>query len=95
MNDLEISRRLALAIGWQKVFTTGGCVMVSCGTTWRVFDHCEWDVAGPIAQRYNKFPYMQKTLAGVPDGEWVIWPDTLADTPQAAIALAVINGEKK
>lgn len=97
MTDLEISKALALAIGWAKVQENSGAVWVTGdGLYWpHEFNHREWSVAGPIAQRYNKFPYMHKTLAGVPDGKWVVWPDTIADTPQDAIALAVINGDSE
>lgn len=91
MNDLEISRRLALAIGWQKVFTTGGCVMVSCGDTWRVFDHCEWSLAGPIGACFDCFP--QRI-----NGMWeVVHTGEIyrANTPQEAIAKAVIQKVEK
>lgn len=94
MTDLEISKRLAIAIGWPMLFCTGGCVMVSCAANWRVFDYTDWSVAGPIAEKYNAFPYQHK-VNGIPDGKWVVWPDTLESTPQKAIAVSVINAMKE
>lgn len=94
-SDVEISRALALAIGWPFVTLENGICEVRDGADyflWSCFDHREWNVAGPIAERYNKFPYMHRDNDGLPDGKWVVWPNTIADTPQTAIAMAVING---
>ena len=80
MNDLEISKALALAIGW-----TGGA--------WKMFDYRDWNVIGPIAERFDAFP---KKLASM-EGWWadVFGKDArFADTPQKAIALAVIGAKK-
>ena len=58
-----------------------------------VFDYRDWAVIGPIAEKYDCFPY--KTRAG--------WTSVMvnvgggmadADTPQKAIALAVIGAKK-
>ena len=103
MTDLEISKQLALAIGWkpeQMIHYKGqdyiGLMMPICGRLMvRLFSYKYWVVAGPIAERYNVFPYMHKSLTGVPDGKWVVYPDTLEDTPHKAIAMAVIEGAKK
>ena len=100
MTAAEISKALALAIGWNQAetFSMLGCLVrfkENDRQGWIPFDHRDPAIAFRVAERYNKFPYIHKTLAGVPDGKWVVWPDTLADTPQDAIALSVINGEKE
>ena len=110
MTDLEISKVLALAIGWPEadVFITAGMCLadthnrrnkVKVNSYWmhgcRVFDHKDWTVIGPIAERYNCFPYAHRDVkSGLLDGKWVVWPNTLEDTPQKAIALAVIGLKK-
>ena len=100
MTDLEISKALALAIGWEEskmqelpakmllIYPFG----IGRGYS-AFFDYRDWNVIGPIAERYNVFPYMHK-VDGVPDGKWVVWPDITADAPQKAIALAVIGAAK-
>ena len=102
MNDIEISKALALAIGWKKAqmrtkekrlwLRTHG---VFSGF-WSPFDYRDWNVIGPIAERYDVFPY--KLIIGEKRGYWNAvsrGKDTIADTPQKAIALAVIEGAKK
>lgn len=87
MTDLEISKSLALAIGWPQTYIARGDTLVvyagglinkvKSGSRWligyRIFDYRDWNVIGPIAERYNVFPYMHKA-DGVPDGKWVVWP---------------------
>jgi hypothetical protein len=96
MTDTEISRALALAIGWSNVTSGYSGVyvherrpVIMC----RRFDYRDWAVAGPIAERYDCFP--QSTGAT----EWYSYVPgkgrALADTPQKAIALAVINAKGK
>jgi hypothetical protein len=46
-------------------------------------------VIGPIAERYDAFPYQSV------NGNWVSAALGYHDTPQKAIALAVIQGAKK
>jgi hypothetical protein len=106
MTDLEISKALALAIGWKTVsqfgnaagdvatFVGGG---ISNYSGWREFDYRDWKVAGPIAERYDAFPNYYKHLNGWSSGAVVgdIFSRADADTPQKAIALAVIQGAKK
>jgi len=93
MTDLEISKALALAIGWRE----DSVVVSRCGDVvivdWRVFDYRDWNVIGPIMERYNASPIKS------PKGTWSacvdeVWVDAI-DTPQKAIALAVIQGAKK
>jgi hypothetical protein len=100
MNDLEISKALALAIGWKDcnvdpdVITIRGAYdpepEIHCwhGGNWHRFDYRDWNVIGPIAEKFDCFPYKN-------GGVWkacnhLAW----ADTPQKAIALAVIGGMK-
>ena len=98
MTDLEISTALALAIGWeptQMLIIAGKRYVASYpngieeGYNWTEFDYRNWAVIGPIAEKYKMFPqpYMNK---------WNVrgWSDTIADTPQKAIALAVIGATK-
>lgn len=104
MTDLEISRALARAIGWKDsrhdpdVVTVipmcgGGYVSVRFNGWWTDFDYRDWGVIGPIAEKYKSFP----KNVGI---SWISWFNqcsycTVADTPQKAIALAVIEGAKK
>ena len=103
MNDLEISKALALAIGWapEQVFfypATGQVDIVvedeAENIEWaQIFDYRDWAVIGPIAERFDAFP---KKLASM-EGWWadVFGKDArFADTPQKAIALAVIGAKK-
>lgn len=62
MTDLEISKALALAIGWP-----GNCVTDSYGVCyvnkgivrsyWSIFDYRDPAVIWPIAERYDAFPF--------------------------------------
>lgn len=103
MTDLEISKALALAIGWKNVLVLGGYVLVHTGNpgdkvffrkhsntvhNHRIFDYRDWSVIGPIAERYDCFPTSENLRLESGFGLW-------ADTPQKAIALAVIAGAKK
>ena len=100
MTDIEINKALALAIGWKKAkmrtkekrlwLRTHG---VFSGF-WSPFDYRDWNVIGPIAERYNAFPIQDAF------GRWFSAIGTQgknvsADTPQKPIALAVIEGAKK
>ncbi len=102
MTDIEIDRALALAIGHEaacvNVLGEGipqVWVQVDPRFEWafRVFDHRDWNVIGPITERYNASPMKS------PKGTWSacvdeVWVDGI-DTPQKAIALAVIQGANK
>ena len=108
--DAEISKALALAIGHTEhtFITAGMCLVYTAhphdkvrpnGKYWvynhRVFDYRDWNVIGPIAERYDAFP----VLAACNADQWVtsfMGNDavlTYADTPQKAIALAVISAQ--
>ena len=105
MTDIEIDKALALAIGHKVAYVTvlgegipQVWVQVDPRFEWaiRVFSHRDWNVIGPIAERYDCFP--QKG-SDIDDGEYW-WACTegvgeaYADTPQKAIALAVIGALK-
>jgi len=91
MTDIEIDKALALAIGYKlfdvKFHHDMWAVLVYKGS-WRVFSHCDWNVIGPIAERYDCFP--KKDCRG----DWVNSRYQHTTTPQRAIALAVIGAKK-
>lgn len=98
MTDLEISKALALAIGWISVCVAEGgstdaekALYVNTSqqyqwcNDWRVFDYMDWSVIGPIAERYDCFP--RKSVLG----HWGVTSTfQVHETPQKAIALTVI-----
>ena len=101
MTDLEISKALALAIGWpaSKIHThlygTGYAVSIiqpDMEAVLRIFDYRDWNVIGPIAEKYNCFP--TKMGYGLWDASIAFGTIYGADTPQKAIALAVIGAKK-
>jgi hypothetical protein len=95
-SDIEIDKALALAIGWN-----GNCVrnigevviLYTKRYAWRVFSHRDWNVIGPIAARYDCFPSRFRNGTRT---EWGAYSTAygFADTPQRAIALAVIGAKK-
>lgn len=92
MTELEISKALALAIGWKELqIKVTDAVFVWRGY-WCIFDYRDWNVIGPIAARYDCFPMNV-------DAGWcssnLQHAVAYADTPQKAIAMAVIEGAKK
>ena len=98
MTDLEISKALALAIGWapdkMKELPSKLLLIYPFGKEYysQFFDYRDWAVIGPIAERYKCFPFKDpwyKWIAGVGG-----YPKVFADTPQKAIALAVIGAKK-
>lgn len=96
MTDIEISKALARAIGWKMVNenTVGHCIVRDMHSFWQEFDYRDWRVIGPIAEKYDCFPIK----ATYPEqGDWLtaIGEVIYVNTPQKAIALAVIKGAKK
>ena len=86
MTDLEIDRALALAIGWRKTCeSTKIFWVVEDSGNRRVFSHSDWNVIGPIAEKYDCFPWKDCR------GNWVNKHYQHTTTPQKAIALAVIG----
>ena len=98
MTDLEIDKALALAIGYKlfdvKFHDDMWAVVVFRGS-WRVFDHRDWNVIGPVAEKYNCFPLRLRGGAweAISRGKYKLG-FVKADTPQKAIALAVIGALK-
>lgn len=100
MTDLEIDKALALAIGWKEAdMILDHKAKRLCFDGPRlagVFDYRDWNVIGPIAARYDCFPWQDYR------GNWVTnlnlhttAPQYLhTTTPQRAIALAVIGAKK-
>lgn len=100
MTDAEISRRLALAIGWEpRKVAVKGSTTVWCmekhdgvGHGWRRFDYRDPAVIWPIAERYECFPWRW-------EWDYPNWcartmeakKRTIADTAAKAVALAVIG----
>ncbi len=95
-SDLELDRKLALAIGWRedqiRTYPRTGNVYVDYGNDGKLFDHADWRVAGPIAERFDCFPFY---MAGMWWAGGTLGNPIKADTPQRAIALAVIQGVGK
>lgn len=93
MTDLEVSKALALAIGYQPKHLNSGTAQqwVLHNNMMKYFDYRDWYVIGPIAERFDCFPWQQ-----MDSEKWVTdWASDEADTPQKAIALAVIQGAYK
>lgn len=103
MTDAEISRRLALAIGWEEdqndpdvilefdckdLDQTAHCKVWFDGS-WRKFDYCDPAVIWPIAERYNKFPYALRDKAGELTGQWNAWVSDGEDVQADTAAKAV------
>lgn len=102
MTDLEISKALALAIGWTLEYmaveeyrfngqTRGTVKLNTQHGGVRIFDYRDWNVIGPIAERYDVFPYMNT------GGTWKVHyrsGSKICKTPQEAIAQAVIGAPK-
>lgn len=102
MTDLEISKALALAIGWKpnQVGVLKGVVRVwvANGTKNSMpvvlpFDYRDWAVIGPIAEKFDAFPKLHWQAAPY-DGWTTRFSGRPEDTPQKAIAMAVIGAKK-
>ena len=99
MTNLEIDKALALAIGWEpeQIWNRETSLLLPMRFDgfehWHRFSHRDWNVIGPIAERYDCFP------VEVYSGRWFSCvgndgKNFTADTPQRAIALAVIGTKK-
>ena len=102
MTDLEISKALAYVIGWRAPHMSQDGDKLRCWRDerqwgWQVFDYRDWRVIGPIAERYEAFP-MHFNRGGSHWLSCAILGDYMgeakADTPQKAIALAVIGAKQ-
>ena len=97
MTDIEIDKALALAIGWKRILPNPEAdglkqCWVWTGGVWRLFTHRDWNVIGPIAEKYNCFPLRLRGGAweAISRGKYKLG-FVKSDTPQKAIALAVIG----
>lgn len=106
MTDIELDLALALAIGWKEDdLIEAQTRVLACDYEenqdspycWRTFSHLDWNVIGPIAERYDCFPVSDISMWWVPRcaRHSLGGLGTLASTPQRAIAMAVIQGAKK
>ena len=92
MTDLELNKALAIKIGHQeRHIIVQERVSVFHDLEWKTFDYRDWRVIGPIAEKYLAWPGNERTTDGMYSADG--W-ETEADTPQKAIALAVIGGVK-
>ena len=97
MNELEINLALAKATGWDKKDMRVREGYLELNTlwhgykTWMVFQYWRPTVIWPIAAKYDYFPARDGC------GQWLSgkYPYDVADTPELAVAMAVINGAKK
>ena len=105
MTDFEhadISRRLALAIGWpeHKLYSEGDGSFCSINISdmrfievWRDFDYRDPVIAWKVAERFNCFP-----VQPYEETEWYAYtrlaPTSWADTAALAVALAVIKAKE-
>ena len=98
MTEIEIDKALALAIGWKdepnKMRVSDVWGLQVWIDYWANFSHRDWNVIGPIGERYNCFPFEDAF------GRWFSDVGTNGKkvgsySPRKAIALAVINGAKK
>jgi hypothetical protein len=97
INHTEISRKLALAIGWkpEQIAVVDNQVSLESHDfdfdSWRAFDYRDEVIAFRVAERFDAFPVKNAS------GSWFTkvpgrncW--YTGATPQLAIALAVIGG---
>ena len=99
MTDLEISKALALAIGWKpddvQAYKYADRLEVwwfndeDYDYDWRIFDYRDWNVIGPIAEKFDCFPYRNFREQWTTD-----WTEGGYAAPQKAIAMAVIGAKK-
>lgn len=106
MTDAEISRRLALAIGWSEsdiLLRRGGLISVVTDSGWtRYFDYRDPAVIWPIAERFDCFP--SKTHWDDPARSWSVFFDDScesgrteyveAENAAKAVALAIIKAHE-
>jgi hypothetical protein len=108
MTDLEhadISRRLALAIGWEKwrvmSYRDAASIWIgveACGW-WKRFDYRDPAVIWPIAERFDCFPHQRENMKW---NAWVFDDEACSgyesgkcDTAALAVALAVIKAKEQ
>lgn len=101
MTHTEISRRLALAIGYRpdQIDVEHRTVRVKWDGVWYRFNHLAWRDIGPIAARFKMFPHWNTqhnmwTISKIaPRG---LMPTiVLHNCPATCIALAVIEASER
>ena len=96
MSPLEIDKALALAIGYspEHVKVVDGVVIVNrpCSLFrtqfWSSFDHTDAKTIWPLAKHYGMTVYFPEKSARIG------LSGAHADTPEAAVAMAIIRGVK-
>ena len=90
LNHLAISKKLALAIGWSEddLYDHFGVLKALVDRGYQDFDYRDWVVAGAVAERYGLLVDFELCRVLAQRTGWVH-----ADTPQLAIALAVIGSK--
>lgn len=101
MTDAQISRALALAIGYREetIWTRAldGAVMVPYSGGWsKAFDYRDPTVIWRVAERFDCFPQKLRLSLGDKWGAGTFspefgWVSQAADTAAKAVALAVIS----
>jgi len=92
MTNLDIDRRLALAIGYAPEdvrIMVRTWHQVRWDDRWCDFDHRQWRTIGPIAARYKIFPHWWNNHLGWTCRDNDLWVSHLC--PATCIALAVIE----
>ena len=98
MKDAEISKALAMAIGWPEsdidasgywVFVCYEVATLAQPATWRIFDYRNPTVIWPIAERYDCFP--MKVYSKIPKWQAITNEVYESDTAAKAVAIAVIG----
>ena len=98
MTDAEISKALALAIGWPEsdidasnssVHVCFEVATLEYPPTWRLFDYKIPDIIWPIAERYDCFP--MKVYSKIPKWQAISNEVYESDTAAKAVAIAVIG----
>lgn|SRR3990172_932904 len=104
MTDLEISKALAVAIGWGAkdclseihdgvFYVQRWPIATTPGMRWSRFDYRDPAVIWPIAEKFDCFPFASLGGWAAPmPGQYSDYEYT--DTAAKAVALAVIGGEK-
>lgn len=105
-DHLSISKQLALTIGWREDQIIdypgqeyiGLPVLIAGRPMVKFFDYRYEVIAFRVAQHYDCFPFKSEDVRTT--GMWATFNihtgvQSLADTPQLAIAMAVIEGAKK
>ena len=95
MTDAEISRALALAIGWPEsaIIVTHEQCFIWYGRDGRGFDYRDPAVIWPIAEKFDCFPTKAAWGGGGCASVDETIPRVFANTAAKALALAVIRGK--